>query len=174
MTIHISSTEPYSAIEISKWFIQEGLDKSCSKKDGNIKVQKLLFFSWLIHFQKFGKSLFDDDFSAFPKGPVVESVRKSYYDLSADSVPAFSENIIETLNLTKDIFGDTDVNELIDLSHRSPAWQKYSKISLQKNAGGSKFNYDPIIPKTELDEEIRMIGNVLYVQENMLSDSESV
>ena len=174
MTLQISITEPHTAIEISKWFIQKELDKADTKKDGNIKLQKLLFFAWLIHFQKFGKSLFDDDFKAYPKGPVVDSVRQVYYDLAAENIPDFSENINETLRLTKDIFGHATVKELVDLSHKSPTWEKYSKISPQKKEDDIEFKYDPIIPKTELDEEIRMIGNVLFVQKNMLSDSECV
>ena len=61
-----------SPLEITKWFINQDLDEPKNKKDGNIKLQKLLFFSQLIYMAKNeGKTMFDDEFCAFEHGMVL-------------------------------------------------------------------------------------------------------
>jgi uncharacterized phage-associated protein len=172
MTSH-SAENIKNAVSISQWFIQQGLDSPQNTTEGNTKLQKLLFFSWLIHFQKFSKSLFEDEFFAFTNGPVVETVRKNYYTMPAAEIPQYSSEELETLRLTKEIFGNADVEELVQLSHNSPAWQKYYKKSIQCNTDGSEFKNKTVIPKEEFEEELLMIQTVLYVHENMLADPES-
>ncbi|WNY29299.1 hypothetical protein MmiEs2_15250 [Methanimicrococcus stummii] len=159
-----------SALEIGQYFIEKS-DLSNSW-EGNTKLQKLLFFSWLIHYYKFQKSLFNDDFFAFENGPVVENVRKSYkvnyFDLKNKLLPEYSKEEYDTLTLTNEIFGDSDCDELIELSHRSPIWEKYFKNSIKSDSKENTIYYCTgisKIPREELQEELRMIENVLYVYE---------
>jgi len=157
-----------SAQEIGKYFTTKlNLPNS---REGNIKVQKLLFFAWLIHFYKFKESLFEDEFFAYEYGPVVENIRKSYhadYFLKTDEMlPKYSENESETLMLTNEIFGDSDFDELIEISHKSPIWEKYFKNSMEYDSKEDMYSQKTTrIPKEELQEELRMIENVLYAYE---------
>jgi len=91
-----------------------------------------------------------------------------YENLLAQSLPKYTAEELDTLNLTYEIFGDADALELIDLSHQSPAWEKYYNESMIYENG--KFvGYDrekQIISKEELDAELNMMRNLLYAHEN--------
>ena len=64
---------------IAKWFINQNLDNPSNSRDGNMKLQKLLFFSQLIYMcQNKGKTMYNDEFNAFEHGMVLESVRLEY------------------------------------------------------------------------------------------------
>ena len=64
---------------IAKWFINQNLDNPSNSRDGNMKLQKLLFFSQLIYMCKNkGKTMYNDEFNAFEHGMVLESVRLEY------------------------------------------------------------------------------------------------
>lgn len=162
-----------TAIEVSQWFIDRGLDTPTNQLNGNVKLQKLLFFSWLIHCHTFGKSLFEDNFLAFTNGPVVENVRKTYKDeynsLRRWDLPEYTDEEIESLTLASEIFGKASAEELVELSHHSPAWQKYYKQSIQCNDSGDEFKDKTLarIPFSELEEELVMIETVLYAHKYM-------
>jgi len=162
-----------TATEIAKWFVQKHPDLKFPSKEGAIKLQKLLFFTWLIHFRKYGESLFDDDFFAFEKGPVVETVRLKYnsnFSQFLEQGVDYSNEEAISLKLSYDIFGSATAKELEDLSHNSPVWNKYFTRSLMgSSCDGYKDKYLSKIPKSELDEELEMIDTVIYVHENMLA-----
>jgi len=162
-----------TAGDIGSWFIGRGLDHPADTLDGNTKLQKLLFFSWLIHKSKFDKSLFEDDFFAFPNGPVVESARfdyrYNYSSISRVSVPDFTDEEQETLRLTEVIFGSLGAAKLAELSHNSTAWKKYNDVFIKEQRCDPKAR-KPKIPKDELEEELLMIRTVLYAYENMLEE----
>lgn len=176
-----------SALDFSKWFINKKLDEPTNTLNGNVKLQKLLFFSWLIHYKKYGKSLFEDDFFAFEKGPVVESVRQVYrYNYDSLYIPRsdnctepdieFTEEEITTLQLTEILFGDATAEELIKISHNSPVWAKYisnyMKSASMCTSGERPQSLLSRMPKNELTEELRMIGNVLSSYEYSLEHPE--
>jgi uncharacterized phage-associated protein len=159
-----------SAEDIGLWFISRGLDNPKNTLEGNTKLQKLLFFSWLIHSSKFNEQLFENDFFAYQNGPVIETVRKeykeNYSDLSKKPIPHFSLKELETFKIAEDIFGSLDSGELVKISHNSPAWKKYNDLFLKEqkcDQGSNKL----IIPKEELEEELSMIQTVLFAYENM-------
>ncbi|MCL2141352.1 MAG: Panacea domain-containing protein [Methanimicrococcus sp.] len=158
------------ALDFAHWFVRcFTLSQAWSDQ---AKLQKLLFFSWLIHFVNHKSSLFEDDFCAFEYGPVVWDILYmqpiEYENLLAQSLPKYTAEELDTLNLTYEIFGDADALELIDLSHQSPAWEKYYNESMIYENG--KFvGYDrekQIISKEELDAELNMMRNLLYAHEN--------
>ena len=163
-----------AASEIFQWFMKRGLDDPTNSKIGHTKIQKLLFLAWLIHFQKFEKSLFSDDFFAFPNGevaiPAYYEYKDNYTKLSQKPLPEFDTEELETLRLTEEIFGDASYEELIALGHNSPAWQKYISQSAQEH-DINPYAPRPRIPKEELTEELTMIETVLFAYENMCNDS---
>ena len=141
---------------IAKWFIAQNLDKPANTKEGNIKIQKLLFFSQLIYMCKNnGKLMYKEKFNAFENGMVLEKVRKeylnSYSELKIESQDELElpTDIIEALKLTKEIFGKCSAEELSEMSHEFDCWQKYFKKS------GIKNHYDKnksIVPYKELEK----------------------
>ncbi|MCL2142044.1 MAG: Panacea domain-containing protein [Methanimicrococcus sp.] len=168
-----SVENPKSAVSISQWFIQNNLDSPANTNEGNTKLQKLLFFAWLIHYHEHETPLFDDDFYAFPNGPVVETVRQEYkfryQSLKEQTLPEYTNDELATFTLVKDIFGDSDAEELIEISHNSPAWSKYNTESIQERLGCNDSQRPKIprsAPKTDLKKELKMIRNVLFVHRN--------
>ena len=126
-------------LTIAKWFISQNLDNPSNSRDGNMKLQKLLFFSQIIYMcQNDGKTMYDE-FNAFEHGMVLESVRLEYqnnynvlYNESKNQIN-LSEDILKALVLTKEIFGNCSANELSDLSHQFKSWNKYFTKSLNEN-----------------------------------------
>lgn len=164
---------------IAKWFIAQELDKPANKKEGNIKIQKLLFFSQLIYMCKNnGKLMYNEKFNAFENGMVLEKVRKEYLKsysnlkLEAQEKLELPSDILEALNLTKKIFGKCSAEELSEMSHEFECWKKYFKKS------GIKNHYDKnksIVPYEELEKELYKVQRVLNAYEiskNEIEDEE--
>ena len=159
------------ALNIAHWFANRlQLSKSLSDQ---AKLQKLLFFSWLIHYANHKNSLFKDEFCAFENGPVVWDVLymppHDYDKLLSSPLPEYTAEEINSLELTFEIFGDAECDELIELSHESPAWNKYyheSKIHDNDVFTGAYDREKQIIPKNELNVELRMIKNLLFAHKN--------
>jgi len=163
---------------IAKWFIAQNLDKPANTIEGNIKIQKLLFFSQLIYMCKNnGKTMYKEEFNAFENGMVLEKVRKeylkSYNQLKLESKDEIQLpiEIIEVLNITKEIFGQCSADELSEMSHQFDCWLKYFKKS------GIKNHYDKsksIVPYKELEKELYKMQKVLYAYEETKNIEDSV
>lgn len=163
-----------SPLEIAKWFINQDLNEPKNEKDGNIKLQKLLFFSQLIYMAKNdGKTMFDDEFCAFEHGMVLEDIRKIYHNAykqitkqAREQTIIFPKEIVETLELTKEIFGDCSAEELSDLSHEFDAWNTYYNNSIEKKFKIVWHNKEKSrVPYSELQKELYRIQKVLNAYE---------
>lgn len=157
-------------IDIAKWFMNQGLDNPSNSLDGNMKLQKLLFFSQLIYMcQNNGKPMYDDEFNAFEHGMVLEQVRKEYQNNyttlreSSKQDVVLPEQVLKALILTKEIFGNCNANELSDMSHQFESWNKYFSKSINKycvyDTSKSK------VPYKELKEELYKMQKVLLAYE---------
>lgn len=119
-----------SAMDAAKWFIQKNLDNPRNTFDGNMKLQKLLYFAQLIHLANHGEVLFEEPILAFENGSVVEQVRLTYRDeqrgLMNDAIQTqfeFDPEQFETLELTEEIFGGLSARELSDINHMHQGWK---------------------------------------------------
>lgn len=158
--------------DVAKWFCAQGIIENPNSRDGNMKVQKLLFFAQLIYMAKNnGKTMFDEEFKAFKDGVVLESVMKNYNeqytkmfnninidDLSIDS------RILEILNITSEIFGDASAKELSELSHEFDAWNNFFNKSKKWWGYAKELS---IIPYEELKKELYKIEKVLKAHEQV-------
>jgi uncharacterized phage-associated protein len=130
MWVQGEKTGTTSAFDVAKWFIKNQLDSPRNTYDGNMKLQKLLFFAQLIHVARYGEKLFEEPIYAFKNGSVVEDVRKAYhnrhYQLVADAYDFeddFNQEQLSTLQLTVEIFGSVDARELSELNHEFESWK---------------------------------------------------
>jgi len=131
------SSNKVAAKEIAMWFIDSGYDRPRDTFDGNMKLQKLLYFAQLIHLAETGDTLFDDSILAFENGSVVEEVRKAYrnnfHQLFRDVYNQrfdFTQEQLKTLQTTVEIFGDVSASELSDINHMHLAWREALENSL--------------------------------------------
>lgn len=140
-----------TAIDVAKWFIKQNLDNPRNTLDGNMKLQKLLYFAQLVHLARYNEPLFTNDIRAFEKGSVVESVRSAYYydhlNLLKSAYEAslnFLDHQIHTLEVVKRIFGDLRASELSDLNHEHRSWQVAYERSLQSGPGSDVISLEDL------------------------------
>lgn len=155
----------------AKWFIDNDLDEPRNSLKGNTKLQKLLFFSQLISIAKYDKLLFNEQFSAFEHGMVIENVRKEYCNniqsLQNFKLEELTNEELDVLNLTKNIYGLEDSDSLSNMSHQFEYWKKY----LDKSKGPNGYNkQDALIPNDELKNGINKIKDVLTAYNYLNSD----
>lgn len=123
--------ESLSAVDVAKWFIQNDLDTPRNTFDGNMKLQKLLYFSQLVHLAKYNKPLFDEKILAFQNGSVIEEVRQLYrnnhyqfVDQANKTNLRLTSEQLDTLLTVEEIFGELSALELSDLNHQHQSWKE--------------------------------------------------
>ena len=163
---------------IAEWFIQRNLDTPTNTGKGNMKLQKLLFFSQLIYMcKKNGETMYNEMFSAFDNGMVLEPIRqeylKNYKQLKQDSTRniILPEKVEEALIITEEIFGKCTADELSELSHQFDAWSKYLNLSIEVDNYHNKSK--AMVPYEELEKELYRMNKVLKAYEKgNLNDEE--
>lgn len=152
--------------DIAKWFCTQKIIENPNTREGNMKIQKLLFFAQLIYMAKNdGKTMFAEEFKAFKDGVVLETVmtnyRKQYNEMFRDvkaNEIKLDKKILETLNTTVQIFGDASAQELSELSHEFDAWKCFFEKSKRFGFYSKKASQ---IPYNELKKELYRIQKVL-------------
>lgn len=170
------------AIDIAKWFIKKKYDYPRNTFDGNMKLQKLLYFAQLIHTSKNGELLFDDEMRAYRNGTVINNVRLPYRDMHTYLINKSKESLIfdhtthETLQITEEIFGDMSPVELSELNHELDSWKlPYNASKIEHNeydTGKSVINTDDKL----FVDDVSKINEILesYTQENHTKISEEI
>jgi uncharacterized phage-associated protein len=155
-----------NAMDYAKFFIKRGLDTNPNTYDGNMKLQKLLFFANYISIAERGVPLFAEPIRAFSNGCVVEDVRLRYkndYDgLRSDSEsfePNFSQDEYDVLNLAAGIFGNLSARELSALNQSFSFWKTAFKRSQQGN--GFRNKNHAVVSTDEMSAEIDKIKSVI-------------
>lgn len=151
-----------TAMDFAKYFIKRGFDSQRNTYDGNMKLQKLLFFANFISLLQKRKLLFSDPILAFSNGCVVEDVRLRYKndfaclcEESAVFEPRFSQDEYDVLTMTTDLFGNKPAKELSELNHQFSFW----KNALQRSADINGFkNKDQaiVLPEDMVAEAEKM------------------
>ena len=118
------------AIDCAKFFIKRDSNAYTNTFDGNMKLQKLLFFVNFISISTRGKRLFNDPMYAFRNGCVIENIRLRYKNdfigLHKDSEtfnPEFSQDEYDILNTTFELFGSLSAKELSELNRTFDCWK---------------------------------------------------
>ncbi|WP_051667333.1 Panacea domain-containing protein [Exiguobacterium oxidotolerans] len=134
--------------------------------DGNMKLQKLLVFSNLIHYTQHQKFLFDEDMYAFKNGIVVEDIRipfqNDYFEFTTaleNLNPVFDEAQLSSINMSIDIFNKLSAKELSDLHHELQTWN----IKFNKSRLGSHYIKDLSLIKHEdiFEDDIEKLKKVI-------------
>lgn len=154
----------YKAIDIARYFINKdpnaiifnnkrcGYDIEGQPYAGNLILNKLLHTAQGIYIAKFGEQLFPDALYAYTNGPVVESVRTQYFSLLRNRTKYsnlhFSDTVDHILDQVYEIFGDTPVDEYIEMSHYDSSWEEalhdkvnYQRMDMMKHKDDYKYIY---------------------------------
>ncbi len=116
-----------NAKEAAKWFIYRNPELASGYIDENTKVNKLLYFSNLMHYCVDHKVLFDEAFVAFPNGPVVFSVYRDYryhgLNLLPQQCPRIEGMQGQILDIVNFVYGDMSADQLVRESHTHSLWR---------------------------------------------------
>ena len=165
-------------IDVAKWFINQNIEGIDNSKDGNMKLQKLLFFAQMIYMcRNNGDTMFEEEFNAFEHGMVLQNVLWKYKDnfeeLEKESKQKVEmpNDIEEILITTKEIFGECSPKELSEMTHELKAWNKYYRKSI---LFGGKYNQAKSkVPYKELEEDLYRMKKILnaYDKESLLENN---
>jgi uncharacterized phage-associated protein len=110
------------------------------------KVNKLLFYSDFLNYQRFGASMFGITYKAIPFGPVpveYEKIYKQFYDENVIDIEQvqidhnYAERFVPHLLFNPELFNDVELNvlkdvantfkeknttEVVNISHKENAW----------------------------------------------------
>lgn len=116
-----------SGNEVAKWFIFHNPELASGYIDENTKINKLLYFSNLMYYCINNENLINEDFIAFPNGPVVFSVYRDYRYNGLNSLPQQiitpTEIQLKILNIINFIYGNASTDELVNESHTHSLWK---------------------------------------------------
>jgi uncharacterized phage-associated protein len=124
------------AIDVANWFVakanSEQLGNDMSEGVSNLKLQKILYFAQAAHLAlNKKKPLFEDDFSAWEFGPVVESVyhefktskNKPISNTTTKDFEKFDNDTVSFLENVWAIFGKFSAAKLVQMSHEHKPWK---------------------------------------------------
>lgn len=95
--------------------------------EGNIRINKYLFLAQVVHLAKYGKKLFSDSFRAYDNGPVVEDILHSFNKLiknkEKSTISSEKKEFLDKIYMSLE---NASYEELIEITHEDPEWQKLS------------------------------------------------
>jgi uncharacterized phage-associated protein len=154
------------ALDYAMFFMQKKLDSTRNSFDGNMKLQKLLFFANFISLAERDVPLFNDEMLAYKQGCVVEEIRLKYkndcsslVNESSRFMPMFSQDERDVLDLTIDIFGKLSARELSDINHSFTFWNNAYNNSIQGNGYYDKSK--SVVAIDEMRKELTKMHNVI-------------
>lgn len=162
-----------NAIEFAKALMNKGIDdRYTNTKDGNLVINKMLYFAQLISLAKYEKKLFDNHIFAFENGSVVEDVRQkyknNYNDLKTESnlldLNTFSVEEKDVIEETINLFSDFSAEELSEITHGHTTWiEKFEGSKL-----GNFYMQDKQLMDIEslIKNEVPWINQFLMEQED--------
>lgn len=155
-----------NALDISKWFLANNPSVAYPSRPGNIKLQKLLYYSKAMYFSVYGQPLFEETFEAWENGPVVRSTYIEYRhngladNFKSSDCPEIEVNAERVLKIVNFIYGHQTSNSLIDLTHKELPWKELETEVEQR--------MNPIIS----DERIKTYYESLVDIFNLVDDEE--
>ncbi|AND17449.1 Panacea domain-containing protein [Rathayibacter tritici] len=88
----------------------------------SMKIQKLVYFAQAWHLAWTGGPIFDEEFEAWPKGPVVRSVFRENRYASLPARVEVNDDVRATLDSVLDFYGHRGYEELVELTHVDAPW----------------------------------------------------
>ena len=148
-----------TAKDVAKYFLSKDYNKKLFNTklveynhrkayEGNIRLNKYLYFAQTVYLAKYDKLLFNDDFIAYDNGPVIKEIVDNYSYLQANSnkevitLPKEIENFLDKIYISLE---NALCEELIDITHEDSAWKDLS----------DKTYYAPIIDLLKYKEKFK-------------------
>lgn len=126
-----------TAKEVALYFLSKDINKELFSDnvvnyngrkfyEGNLRLNKYLFLSQVVYLAKYDEFLFTDDFVAYDNGPVILSIMNSYGRLKGEEDAVKDEMKKSFLDKIYFSLQNATYEELIEISHDDPEWQRLS------------------------------------------------
>ncbi len=129
-----------TAKEVAKYFLSKDNNKKIfntnlvefnNRKayEGNIRLNKYLYFAQTVYLAKYGKLLFEDEFVAYDNGPVIKEIVENYPYMQATAnkeeilLPKEIQKFLDKIYLS---LINATCEELIEITHEDTAWKEVS------------------------------------------------
>lgn len=124
-----SAMKENKPLDIAAYIVE--LSQNTGEPVTNMKLQKLVYYTYAWYAAEKGKPLFEEPIEAWKYGPVVASVYEAYKSFGADVIKAPQEGDSKnldsfTISLIDDIFkvyGGKSAIELVELTHSEAPWR---------------------------------------------------
>ena len=120
--------------------------------ESNARLNKYLFLAQVVYLAKYEKRLFEDDFSAYVNGPVVEEIMQGYSRLDNKNISTLPKDITEYLDKIYISLENATYEELIEITHEDPEWIRLKDntynapiMNLENNIAEYKKRYKGLI-----------------------------
>ena len=96
--------------------------------EGNVRLNKYLYFAQTVYLAKYGKVLFHENILAYDNGPIVKEVLEKYAVIqgSKNSKIILDDEIKDFLDKIYEALKDATCQELVEISHEDTAWKELS------------------------------------------------
>lgn len=158
-----------TAQEVAEYFLSKDPERKLFNKkiatynerkfyEENVRLNKYLFLAQVVYLAKYEKKLFNDNFCAYDNGPVVETIMLSYARLNAnahaDVIDSQTKEFLDKIYLSLE---NASYEELIEITHEDPEWQKLSNhtynapiMNIEDNIEEYKKRYRGLIAALKL------------------------
>lgn len=179
-----------TAVDFAKWFLQNNLTINSDDKQGNLKLQKLLYYAQGMHLAVVGTPLYAQKIQAWENGPVVREVYDQYrYNnlgvIARREKPVDVSELQESvLNVVNIVYGGRSAEELVALTHQEEPWKE--KIELVKTRANPEITvermreyytclkevFDAFSDYDVIEHQYRTGSNVFTFQEGTILSAE--
>lgn len=129
-----------TASEVAKYFLSKDKNRKIFKEnvieinniksyEGNIRLNKYLYFAQTVYLAKYGELLFPENIIAYVNGPVVKEVMSQFPVINNNANNekiVLEEKVRIFLDKIYDALKDASCEELIEISHEDTAWKELS------------------------------------------------
>ncbi|EKS24292.1 hypothetical protein HMPREF9310_02119 [Staphylococcus simulans ACS-120-V-Sch1] len=146
-------TKQYNVYNIANWFYNNNLKAKENTYDGNLTLNKLLYFADSFNYVINGDKLIKQEVVGYANGPVYQDI---YVDFKHDNMlfikmkkANLDEDTIKLLKIINFMFGQSDnYKKLSDITHNQSPWKN-------KKEDCEKVNFNPVLDFADFNEEER-------------------
>lgn len=172
---------------LAKWFLSKNPQLCGGYIDENTKLNKLLYFSYLMHYAVTGRNLTNDKFEKWDNGPVSREIYKEYrYNnlskFSDTKVDIEDKDVLKFLEIVNFVYSNRTARELSEETHEHSVWidaEKNKDIDFRKIAKKEKClmkNLYATYADIDFDSMAieKISGNIYYYDKSNLDMSDEV
>ncbi|HDG9374109.1 TPA: DUF4065 domain-containing protein [Staphylococcus aureus] len=143
----------YNVYNIANWFYNNNLKTQENTYDGNLTLNKLLYFADSFNYVINGEKLIKQDVVGYANGPVYQEIYVDFRHHRMMSIKSNNEKLdeetIELLKIINFMFGKSDnYSKLSAITHAQSPWKN-------RKEDCEKVDYNPILDFADFDEEER-------------------